>query len=116
MATKKQKRAAAEAKHEEFMAEVRQTGLEAQCKDRARGAAKAKRAEEDAKKRNQKVSTLKAINDMNREAQIELDRVNNYIDSLLCDELRRLEHVGLFPKGYHDINCPIVHHPKQVEN
>lgn len=34
MATKKQKRQAALAKHEAFMAEIRRTGLEAQRKDR----------------------------------------------------------------------------------
>lgn len=40
MATKKQRREAALRKHEERMAELRQTGLEAQRKDRARRFAK----------------------------------------------------------------------------
>lgn len=50
MATKKQKRAIAEANHEAFMAEYRRSGLEAQKKDRAHREAVKQRAKEDAAK------------------------------------------------------------------
>lgn len=72
MATKKQKRARAEAKHKKFMDEYRLSGLEAQRKDRERRKTLAERAKADAKKRNaetnRRLSTLKALNEMKRES------------------------------------------------
>ena len=47
MATKKQKRAAAEAKHVAFMEEMRRSGLEAQRQDRERREAEARKAWQD---------------------------------------------------------------------
>lgn len=47
MATKKQKRAAAEAKHQAFMEEHRQSGLAAQRQDRERRAAEERKAWQD---------------------------------------------------------------------
>lgn len=47
MATKKQKRAIAEAKRKEFMDEIRRTGLEAQRKDREYRMRKLKESQKD---------------------------------------------------------------------
>ena len=57
MATKKQKRAAAEAKHERMMEELRRSGLAAQQKDREIREAKLARAKDDAAKRNNKADS-----------------------------------------------------------
>lgn len=71
MATKKQRREAALAKHEAFVAEQKRLGLEAQRKDQERRAAQLARAEEEAEERNRKmnarITTLLAVNQMMRE-------------------------------------------------
>lgn len=63
MATKKQKREAALAKREEFMADVARTGLEAQRKDQQRRAEQKRRAEADAERRKQPKAS-KTLNEM----------------------------------------------------
>lgn len=61
MATKKQKREAAQRKREAFEESVRLTGLEALRKDQDRRRAQAKRAEEEAQKPKRQKSVKKAV-------------------------------------------------------
>lgn len=63
MATKKQKREAAEAKHKKFMDEYRRSGLEAQQRDRQERERKARQAEAEAKRRKDSEAT-KILNAM----------------------------------------------------
>lgn len=63
MATKKQKRAAAEAKHQAFMDEYRRSGLNAQNQERARRDREKRQAEAESKRRkdSEASKTLNAI-------------------------------------------------------
>lgn len=58
MATKKQKRERGQQKHQAFMADVRESGLKAQARDREYRARKAKRRAEEAQAENDRLEGI----------------------------------------------------------
>lgn len=77
MATKKQKRAAALAKREAMLAEVRENGLRAQAMDQARQAQHREEIRKDAKALNERYRAILSRHGINEGEMVSIERVEH---------------------------------------